>query len=90
MEDNSVKKLVEVQIPDFNSVERIRDITSMKQQRFRSITIKGATASSFATASHGEGEFIDVEVCTDLQCKSIMWGYLTRSSCKYLEGFLNT
>jgi hypothetical protein len=67
MEDNSVKKLVEVQIPDFNLVERIRDITHMKQQRFRSITIKGATASSLATASHGEGAFIDVEVCTNLQ-----------------------
>jgi hypothetical protein len=67
MEDNSGKKLVEVKIPDFNAVERIRDITHMKQQRSRPITIKGAMASSLATASHGEGEFIDVEVCTNLQ-----------------------
>jgi hypothetical protein len=67
MEDNSVKKLVEVKIPDPNSEERIRDITSIKQQRFRSITIKGAMASSLATGSHGEGEFVDVEVCTNLQ-----------------------
>jgi hypothetical protein len=74
MEDNSVKKLVEVQIPDPNAVEKIRDITHMKQQRSRSITIKGATASFLATASHGEGEFVDVEVCMNLKCQSIMWG----------------
>jgi hypothetical protein len=72
MEDNSVKKLVKVKIPDFDSVERIRDITHMKQHRFRTITIKGATASFLATASHGEGEFVDVEVCMNLKCQSIM------------------